>query len=106
MAGKRKHASALSRYEYGSLDWIGFTSRNRHIFGDKTAGAVLGARGELVASSGERRPTGNKFGTLPSSHDAVVQNNPPAEFQGSDVARRQDFAPSRALLVWVDMASS
>ena len=63
------HASALSRYEYGSLDWIGFTSRNRHIFGDKTAGAVFGARGELVAFSGETGPTGNKFGPLPSSHD-------------------------------------
>ena len=69
------HASALSRYEYGSLDWIGFASRNRHIFRGKAAGAVLGARGELVASCSERGPTGTKFGTLPSSHEAVVQNN-------------------------------
>ena len=45
------------------------------IFRDKTAGAVLRARGELFVYPGERGPTGNKFGPLPSSHEAAVQNN-------------------------------
>ena len=67
---------------------------------------MLGACGELIVYPGEREATGNKFGPLQSSHEAVVQNNQPTELQGSDVAGRQDFAPSRALLVWVDMMSS
>ena len=45
------------------------------VFRDKTAGAVLRARGELFVYPGERGPTGNKFGPLPSSHEAAVQNN-------------------------------
>ena len=75
------------------------------IFRDKTAGAVLRARGELFVYPGERGPTGNKFGPLPSSHEAAVQNNQPTELQGSDVARRGDVAPSSSLQVWVDIKS-
>ena len=72
-------------------------------FDDKTAGAMLRARWELFVYPGERGPTGNKFGPLPSSHDAAVQNNQPKELQGSDVARRGDVAPSSSLQVRVDI---
>ena len=58
---------------------------------------MLRARWELFVYPGERGPTGNKFGPLPSSHEAAVQNNQPTEFQGSDVARRGDVAPSCSL---------
>ena len=67
---------------------------------------MLRARWELFVYPGERGPTGNKFGPLPSSHEAAVQNNQPTELQGSDVARRGDVAPSCSLQVWLDMKSS
>ena len=66
---------------------------------------MLRARWELFVYPGERGPTGNKFGTLTSSHEAAVKDNKPSELQGSDVARRGDVAPSSSLQVWLEQTT-
>ena len=47
--------------------FAGFYPGGLTSFDEKTAGAMLRARGELFVYPGERGPTGNKFGPLRSS---------------------------------------